>query len=128
MSFDWPEYLTIAQFLSGDNSVVASEEARMRSALNRAYYAVYGTARAVARARDGYKPQTAETSHQGLINHFKKGPDRTRMTVGTNLERMRRNRIQADYNLRFEGNLSFEVRTMLGLAASVLQDLEKLRQ
>lgn len=128
MSFDWPEFLAVARALSGDDSASMSEEARMRSALSRAYYAVYGTAKAVARARDGYEPKTTETSHQGLINHFKKGPGRTRLAVGANLERMLRNRIQADYKLRFDGNLSFEMRTMLGLAASVLEDLERLRQ
>lgn len=126
MSFDWSDYLSLARALGGED-VVATEEARLRSAISRAYYAVYGTARTIARSCDGYRQQSTETSHQGLINHFKNSPDRARKAVGANLERLRRNRVSADYDLRFQGNLRFEVKTTLSLASSVLQQLESLR-
>lgn len=126
MSFDWSEYLTLAQALGGDD-VATSEEARLRSAISRAYYAVYGTAQVIARSRDGYTPQATETSHQGLINHFKRSPDRVRKAIGMNLERLRKSRVTADYERHVQGKLFFEVKATLSLAASVLQDLERLR-
>lgn len=128
MSFDWPDYLTLAQALSGDNTAAPSEEARLRAALSRAYYAVYGTARAVARAQ-GYVPQRAiETSHQGLIRYFKESPDRVRKSIGANLERMQKNRERADYERLFGGNLAFEVSAMLKLGASVLETLKQIQR
>jgi len=128
MSFDWPDYLALAQVLGGDNSAAPTEEARLRSALSRAYYAVYGTARAVAKAHDGYVPQRFETSHQGLINHFKASPDRVRKSIGANLERMQKNRVRADYEPRFHGDLNFEVGLMLRMGADVLVTLNSLRR
>ncbi len=126
MSFDWSEYLTLAQALGGED-VATSEEARLRSAISRAYYAVYGMAQIVARSRDGYTPRRTDTAHQGLINHFKQSPDRKRKAVGANLERLLKNRVSADYERRFAGELLFTVKITLNLAASVLQDLERLR-
>lgn len=127
MSFDWSEYLTLARALSGEDDVVTSKKARQRAAISRAYYAVYGTARAVARSQ-GYMPQRAETAHQGLIDHFKGSPDRARKAVGANLERLLWNRVSVDYESRFQGKLVFEVMVTLSLAASVLTELDNLRQ
>jgi uncharacterized protein (UPF0332 family) len=127
MSFDWPDYLALARSLSGDADVTPSEEARLRSALSRAYYGVYGSARAVAKLH-GYTPQRFETSHQTLIRYFKESPDRARKSIGLNLERMQKNRERADYERRFEGNLTYEVSLMLKLGASVLEALKSLRK
>lgn len=127
MSFDWPDYLTLARALGGDVDVTPSEEARLRAALSRAYYAVYGSARAVASA-SGYTRQRFDTSHQALIRHFKESPDRVRRSIGFNLERMQKNRERADYELRFNGNLAHEVGLMISLGALVLETLQKLRK
>lgn len=128
MSFDWPDYLVLARALRGDEQVNPGEEALLRSAISRAYYAVYGTAHVVARMCDGYTPRRTETAHQGLINHFKQSPDRKRKAVGTNLERLLKKRISADYERSFKGKLRFEVDITLDLAASVLEDLEFIQR
>lgn len=128
MSFDWPDYLTLAQALSGDEEAAPTEEARLRSALSRAYYAVYGTARAVARVQDGYVPQRSETSHQGLIRHFRESPDRVRKSIAANLERMQKNRERADYERRWNGDLKGDVALMLKLGAAVLETLKRLQR
>jgi hypothetical protein len=39
MSFDWSEYFSLAQELVGQPATPAGQEARLRSALSRAYYA-----------------------------------------------------------------------------------------
>ena len=50
MSFDWREYLVLAEALLQARTRLAQEEACCRAAVSRAYYAVYGVAR--NRARD----------------------------------------------------------------------------
>ena len=128
MSFDWPDYLTLAQALSGNERATPTEEARLRAALSRAYYAVYGPAKLVAKARDEYVPQRFETWHQSLIRHFKASSDRTRKSIGANLERMQKNRERADYERNFNGDLAFEASLMLKMGAAVLEMLDSLRQ
>lgn len=127
MSFDWPDYLTLARALGGAADAAPSEEARLRSALSRAYYAAYGSARAVARA-SGYTPQRFETSHQGLIRYYQGRPERLWKSIGMNLERMQKNRERADYELDFRGNLASEVSLMIALGATVLEKLHQLRE
>jgi uncharacterized protein (UPF0332 family) len=127
MSFDWSDYLALARALRGDADVTPSEEARLRSALSRAYYAVYGSARAVA-ISSGYTRQRFDTSHQALIRYFQESPDRARKAIGVNLERMQKNRERADYERDFRGNLAHEVSLMITLGASVLDMLQKLQK
>lgn len=51
MSFPWSHYLDLAKALAGqETNGVASQEARLRSAISRAYYAVFCTARNRAHA------------------------------------------------------------------------------
>ena len=49
MSFDWREYLVLAEALLQARTSLAQEEACCRAAVSRAYYAVYGAARLYAR-------------------------------------------------------------------------------
>ena len=52
MSFDWLEYLSLAHELVGLSPGAASHEARLRSAISRAYYAAFKMAFAYLSARD----------------------------------------------------------------------------
>ena len=45
MNFDWSEYLNLAQELAGRPTSLSNEEARLRSAISRAYYAAFCKAR-----------------------------------------------------------------------------------
>lgn len=129
MSFDWSDYLALARVLREDADPaesVASEEARLRSALSRAYYAAYGTAHHVAVTRDRYTHQRFDTAHQSLINHFKHSSDRKRKAIGANLERLLHDRVRADYHRTFKGKLDYQTNMMIQLAATVLHELETL--
>ena len=41
MDFDWKEYFNLAKFLTGDKTIVPHPEAKLRSAVSRAYFAAY---------------------------------------------------------------------------------------
>ena len=45
MSFNWSEYLGLAQQLAGKAQISATRESRLRSAISRAYYAAFILAR-----------------------------------------------------------------------------------
>jgi len=45
MSFDWNEYYQLSRELAGLATGIATEEAKMRSAISRAYYAAFCKAR-----------------------------------------------------------------------------------
>ena len=47
MSFDWSEYLNLAQELAGQATGPSSQEAKLRSAVSRAYYAAFYAATAL---------------------------------------------------------------------------------
>ena len=51
MSFDWSEYLNLAKKLIRAGSTLSANEACQRTAISRAYYAVYCQARNLARGR-----------------------------------------------------------------------------
>ena len=52
MNFDWSEYLNIARELAGQATASFSAEAKKRSAISRAYYAAFCSARNHLRDRD----------------------------------------------------------------------------
>ncbi len=45
MSFNWSEYLNLAQELAGRSTEPPNQEARLRSSISRAYYAAFCKAR-----------------------------------------------------------------------------------
>ena len=45
MSFNWSEYLALAQQLAGKAQISATQESRLRSAISRAYYSAFIQAR-----------------------------------------------------------------------------------
>lgn len=53
MSFDWVDFLALADALVRDPNSPGPEEASLRSASSRAYYAAFCSARDFACARDG---------------------------------------------------------------------------
>lgn len=51
MTFDWLDYLTLAQNLV-EQTVIVSEQAKFRSAISRAYYAAFHQAKQVLEEKD----------------------------------------------------------------------------
>lgn len=98
MSFDWSEYLNLAREIIGQTTTPANQEARLRSAISRAYYAAFILARNHLRDKEGHSiPETADV-HRYVIVQFEQSSDPVRKAIGTKLKQLRRDRNQADYN------------------------------
>lgn len=124
MSFDWTHYLHLAQELTGDNAIPSDEEAKLRSAISRAYYAVHCAARNLARQKDNYtKPRF--DPHQALIKHFLESPHRDRKSIGIHLQRLRDNRVKADYENQVR-DLVFMSKTSIQFAQAALNIIKNL--
>ena len=126
MSFDWHEYLVLARELAGSPTVPSIEEARLRSAISRAYYAAFGRARLHLSAVEGDTgiPATSE-AHQQVGDNFAANPDPLHRLIGEHLRTLRLNRNLADYGPSVRG-LSGITRASLEMAYWVLQGIDHL--
>lgn len=92
MVFDWADYLALARRLAGEPS-----EASHRSAISRAYYSVYHSARLFLVETESFQTSTGAPVHAQLWKAFRnKGA--TYNAIGLKGDRLRVNRTQADYD------------------------------
>lgn len=127
MAFDWSEYLTLAQELPKKSSSPGSMEAKLRSAISRAYYAAYCKSRNYMRGKDKkYFPAHKVNKHKFVKDHFLNDSDKARKSVGVNLDRLREERNKADYNDCFEGNLVNTAQKSIDQAQRLLSKLSIL--
>jgi uncharacterized protein (UPF0332 family) len=102
VNFDWHEYFILAQELvnqtCGQSGIFASNEAKLRCAISRAYYALHCKTRNYLRDVEGDNniPNDGR-AHMYVINAFRNSRNRNRHTIGTNLNRLRRYRNEVDY-------------------------------
>jgi len=127
MTFDWQEYIALAQWLC-DNARVpnCSEEASYRAAISRAYYAAFQCVLNFAVEKDNFQPKGGGDDHGRLLKHFAlrgKGP-RRRIYVA--LDRMRDNRRQADYEADLLGDPKKVADYVLRDAKAVFDALDQL--
>ena len=101
MTFDWSEYLNLAQELAGDAASSPNEEAKLRSSVSRAYYAAFCKARNHLRDIDGNRILSVDPPkvnvHTYVRNQFKNRSDKSRKKIGNDLNRLRLRRNKADY-------------------------------
>jgi len=99
MSFNWTEYHSLAQELAGQpvSPRPAEQEARLRAAISRAYYAVFCTARNHLRDKEGCTIPRKGV-HKYVHEQFKIGPDQLRQQIGHALNRLHIDRCKADYD------------------------------
>jgi len=83
--FDWLSYLTVADYLRRQQG-----EGFYRSAVSRAYYGVFCYIRDALFSRGG-------VSHQRVINALKNDPRLEVASLGQDLEHLRNERNNADY-------------------------------
>lgn len=98
MSFDWLDYVTLAEALVQARTTFAPEEACCRAAISRAYYAVYGAARTRAREQEGLQLPATGDAHQRVIAHYFQGPSPLHRAIGDTLRQLRSVRNRADYD------------------------------
>src|SRR5208282_4665971 len=92
MAFDWASYLHVSRALAAQTT----DEAALRSAISRAYYAAFGIASARMRADGENVPSTGE-AHKAVWAHFESANDKFRRKIGADGKRLRWRRRQADY-------------------------------
>jgi uncharacterized protein (UPF0332 family) len=117
MPFDWKQYLSFADELSK-----RSEEAALRSAVSRAYYAAFCTARNHLRGKGEQIPDSEQT-HKVVWESFQRR-GKTYAAVYQNGVRLRSRRRQADYEDEIK-DLSNLVTEALRDAKNVLHWLDK---
>ena len=126
MSFDWNYYLVIAKKLKtstdgkSDNN---NNEALKRTAISRAYYAVFHLAVAYAKNNFGYIPNQngPNQSHSDIRAEYQKqlgNPDH--QEIKKILARMYKARIDSDYKADSLGN----TQSLLG---SIILDADKIK-
>lgn len=120
MSFNWLEYLELAKALYTSPSNPGPEEACLRTAISRAYYAVFNIARAYAYS-DHLQVGEGTGSHQAVIEHFKSSADSNKRRIGISLERLRTSRNKADYDRVLNNSLREAEKTIRGTEKLIKQ-------
>ena len=112
MSFDWDDYLRLAERLAEDASKTGEEEAHLRSAVSRAYYAAFHKAEAhlrnvendaklIQRFRGNNKIIDEETGgniHKYVRKQFQRDMNVVRLQIASNLQNLLDDRNIADYD------------------------------
>jgi len=123
MNFSWMDYLDLAKDLipRGRNTPLA--EAFFRASVSRAYYCIYWVARNRLEAKGQIisKPD----SHLELVKQYKISGIAKENQVGRNLEKIRAQRLVADYEADREIDENF-ANTIVRLADRTLSQLKSL--
>jgi uncharacterized protein (UPF0332 family) len=118
VSFDWAKYLVLAKELSSDPT-----EEKQRSAISRAYYAVFGIALGHLRTR-GYVFSATGEAHTLVWQKFLYARRECRK-LGIIGDRLRKRRTKADYDLDFS-NLLKETETAIADADDFFKEFDRV--
>jgi hypothetical protein len=100
MSFDWAEYLSLAESLGGApiSGPPVGAEAQQRSCVSRAYYAAFILARNHLRDVDRIPVPQSGSAHGFVVMTFQNHVDPRRTRIGSQLRRLRDDRNRCDYD------------------------------
>jgi len=124
MNFEWSDYLELARELAGQTASPAGTEARLRSAISRAYYAAFCKCRNHLPDVGTQLPQ-GPAIHQFVRDEFKDSTDKKRKKIGNDLDRLRADRNKADYDDSISG-LGKMVYMDIELAEQIINALGRL--
>jgi uncharacterized protein (UPF0332 family) len=124
VNFDWSDYLELAKELAPRPINAATQESKLRCAISRAYYANYCKARNHLRDKGG-QVIPAHDAHRYVIDALLNSTERKRKDLGKDLNRLRVDRIKADYYDEFNGVAS-QTEVVLLLAEKVFSNLDSL--
>lgn len=103
MTFEWAQYLNVARELASVKSDPPTDEARSRSAISRAYYAAFCTARNFLLNREGLTISRSGRAHGEVRRGFLKSSDKAKKQVANRLKQLKEFRRRADYDDEFVG-------------------------
>jgi len=98
MTFQWSHYCHLAQCLHTGKLEGANEEARHRSAISRAYYSAFCSARNYRELRTGSKLPQDWAAHRAVQEWFESKRDASCRIVAGHLAMLWEKRRQADYD------------------------------
>jgi uncharacterized protein (UPF0332 family) len=98
MTFDWYQYLVLAEYLYDNRDTFPDREACLRAAISKAYYAAFCSARNYAKDFDRLVLDETAQDHGSVKKHYIRAPDPKNRQVGNSLDRLRDSRNQADYS------------------------------
>lgn len=130
MSYDWRQFLDLAEVVYHLKTDAVDDETRYRTAISRAYYATSGAARTTLDGKqlDGMTLAVRNTAadHQLLPQQLKSlSPPAPRMAL--RLEQLRHRRNSADYDDSYgEPDLRASAQSSLALADMLLDWLDSL--
>ena len=119
MAFDWTEFLTLAKELSQ-----RSDEAALRSAISRAYYAAFGKARAFLEA-EGVSFVSNAGDHALVWETFRGSSNDARYYIGVDGFGLRNQRNKADYDADVS-DMQARMQRAVRKAEAILKALERL--
>ena len=108
MTFYWSHYIDVATFLLEHINEV-NEEAALRSAISRAYYAAFCHAKYYAKDNFGFEPEDSAEDHGALRDYFR---SQGMVEIGRMLGQLRQWRNSCDY-----GNPSYEATPLIAKSA-----------
>lgn len=120
--FDWTKYQVLAEELGRRTS----DEASLRSAISRAYYAAFCKARNHLLQEGEQIPKTGR-AHKIVWDKYRKADQRRQKSIGTTGDRLRRQRGKADYDDTFPDLLSILQSTTTS-ARQLLEALENIKE
>lgn len=126
MAFDWDSYLTLAKTLKTETvgSVASSEtEAKRRSAISRAYYAMYHLGVVYAKNNLGYSPVTSgpNQAHSEIQGVYRRQFGSVQLQeIKPILYRLHKARKDCDYEEKDLGNLEV-------LLESIVIDADRMK-
>jgi hypothetical protein len=127
MSFDWTEYMSLAEELYGVaiSGPPVGSEAQQRASVSRAYYAAFILARNRLRDVDQIPVPQSGAAHTFVAQRYEYAPDPRRTQIGVTLARLRGAQNQCDYDDTVSRLSRLNLRS-LAWAAQIIADLARL--
>jgi uncharacterized protein (UPF0332 family) len=134
MTFDWKYFLSLAAILiqqteeelTGQIGEAPIQEARLRSAISRAYYAAFCKACNYLQAENPATPIPTTGVHSYVYRQFQESGNRNRQEIAWTLRNLKDDRERADYDDKPITNLILNARKDAEWAREIISALEIL--
>ena len=127
MSYDWAEFLKLAESLKSAPDSPGPREAALRSAASRAYYAAFHSALDHA-TTEGFSPAYTGDDHKRVQAHFRHYTphSKTRRKIAQELDRLLAERHKADYRNDIGKRPESLAGHAIGMATRIIENLKSL--
>ncbi len=119
--FEWPHFLDLARRLAGASG---ASEADLRTAISRAYYAAFHVAMELI-VGEGFTPSGRGKDHMNVWNNYIRQPP-FRDQIGKKGRELLDDRVKADYENPFPGDIEKQTEYALMSARLVVEEVRKM--